>query len=92
MISNSSGTDTPWSAKPFNTPAANSSPVTTELPPKDPDLAKETPASIELLLNSNDKRELGSINASGGNDKNEVQIYRINATVRGGNKCADRLL
>ncbi|MBS6045976.1 MULTISPECIES: PilW family protein [Neisseriaceae] len=63
-----------------------------ELPPKDPDLAKETPASIELLLNSNDKRELGSINASGGNDKNEVQIYRINATVRGGNKCADRLL
>ena len=63
-----------------------------ELPPKNPDLAKETPASIELLLNSNDKRELGSINASGGNDKNEVQIYRINATVRGGNKCADRLL
>lgn len=63
-----------------------------ELPPKSPDLAKETPASIELLLNSNDKRELGSINASGDNDKNEVQIYRINATVRGGNKCADRLL
>ncbi len=26
---NLSGTDTPWSAKPFNTPAANSSPVTT---------------------------------------------------------------
>lgn len=49
-----------------------------ELPPKNPDLAKETPASIELLLESN--------------DKNEVQIYRINATVRGGNKCADRLL
>ena len=46
---------------------------------------KETPASIELLLNG------GSINAGGGND-NEVQIYRINATVRGGNKCADRLL
>ena len=62
-----------------------------ELPPKNPDLAKETPASIELLLNSNDKRELGSINAGGSND-NEVQIYRINATVRGGNKCADRLL
>ena len=49
-----------------------------ELPPKNPDLAKETPTSIELLLESN--------------DKNEVQIYRINATVRGGNKCADRLL
>ena len=63
-----------------------------ELPPKNPDLAKETPASIELLLNSNDKRELGSINAGGSNDKNEVQIYRINATIRGGNKCADRLL
>ncbi|MGP1363646.1 prepilin-type N-terminal cleavage/methylation domain-containing protein [Neisseria sp. DTU_2020_1000833_1_SI_GRL_NUU_006] len=62
-----------------------------ELPPKNPDLAKETPASIELLLNSNDKRELGSINAGGSND-NEVKIYRINATVRGGNKCADRLL
>jgi len=62
-----------------------------ELPPKNPDLAKETPASIELLLNSNDKREPGSINAGGSND-NEVQIYRINATVRGGNKCADRLL
>ncbi len=62
-----------------------------ELPPKSPDLAKETPASIELLLNSNDKREPGSINAGGSND-NEVQIYRINATVRGGNKCADRLL
>lgn len=63
-----------------------------ELPPKSPDLAKETPASIELLLNSNEKRKPGSINAGGGNDKNEVQIYRINATVRGGNKCADRLL
>ena len=63
-----------------------------ELPPKSPDLAKETPASIELLLNSNEKREPGSINTGGDNDKNEVQIYRINATVRGGNKCADRLL
>ena len=46
----------------------------------------ETPASIELLLNS------GSINAGGSNDKNKVQLYQINATVRGGNKCADRLL
>ena len=63
-----------------------------ELPPKSPDLAKETPASIELLLNSNEKRKPGSINAGGDNDKNEVHIYRINATVRGGNKCADRLL
>ena len=53
---------------------------------------KETPASIELRLNKNDEKELGSINAGGDNDKNEVQIYRINATVRGGNKCADRLL
>lgn len=46
----------------------------------------ETPASIELLLNS------GSINAGGSNDENKVQLYQINATVRGGNKCADRLL
>lgn len=48
---------------------------------------KETPASIELLLNGGN-----SINVGKNNDKNEVQIYRINATVRGGNKCADRLL
>ena len=41
----------------------------------------ETPASIELLLNS------GSINAGGSNDENKVQLYQINATVRGGNKC-----
>ena len=46
----------------------------------------EAPASIELLLNS------GSINAGGSNDENKVQLYQINATVRGGNKCADRLL
>ena len=46
---------------------------------------KETPASIELLLNS------GSINADG-DSKNKVQVYRINATVRGGNTCADRSL
>ena len=46
----------------------------------------ETPASIELLLNS------GSIDAGGSNDENKVQLYQINATVRGGNKCADRLL
>lgn len=48
---------------------------------------KETPASIEILLNGGN-----SINVGKNNDKNEVQIYRINATVRGGNKCADRLL
>lgn len=46
---------------------------------------KETPASIELLLNS------GSINADG-DSENQVQVYRINATVRGGNTCADRSL
>lgn len=46
----------------------------------------EAPAAIELLLNS------GSINAGGSNDENKVQLYQINATVRGGNKCADRLL
>ncbi len=48
---------------------------------------KETPASIEILLNGGN-----SINVGKNNDKNQVQIYRINATVRGGNKCADRLL
>ena len=48
---------------------------------------KETPASIVILLNGGN-----SINVGKNNDKNEVQIYRINATVRGGNKCADRLL
>jgi prepilin-type N-cleavage/methylation domain protein len=46
----------------------------------------EAPAAIELLLNS------GSFNAGGSNDENKVQLYQINATVRGGNKCADRLL
>ena len=52
-----------------------------KLQPKD-----EAPAAIELLLNS------GSFNAGGSNDENKVQLYQINATVRGGNKCADRLL
>ena len=45
--------------------------------------AAVTPAEVEILLNS------GKFAASA---DNEVYAYRINATIRGGNVCANRTL
>ena len=45
----------------------------------------KSPASIQIVLNN------GSINPSKEQD-NKVDIYNINATIRGGNVCADRSL
>ena len=44
-----------------------------------------SPASIQIVLNN------GSIDPSKEQD-NKVDIYNINATIRGGNVCADRSL
>lgn len=45
----------------------------------------KSPASIQIVLNN------GSIDSSKEQD-NKVDIYNINATIRGGNVCADRSL
>lgn len=45
----------------------------------------KSPASIQIVLNN------GSIDPSKEQD-NKVDIYNINATIRGGNVCADRSL
>ena len=45
----------------------------------------KSPASIQIVLNN------GSIDPSKEQD-NKVDIYKINATIRGGNVCADRSL
>ena len=45
----------------------------------------KSPASIQIVLNN------GSIDPSKAQD-NKVDIYKINATIRGGNVCADRSL
>lgn len=44
-------------------------------------------ASVQIILN----KDKGSINPSKEQD-NKVDIYKINATIRGGNVCADRSL
>ena len=51
----------------------------------DTSIEAKSPASIQIVLNN------GSIDLSKEQD-NKVDIYNINATIRGGNVCADRSL
>ena len=51
----------------------------------DTSIEAKSPASIQIVLNN------GSIDPSKEQD-NKVDIYNINATIRGGNVCADRSL
>ena len=51
----------------------------------DTSIEAKSPASIQIVLNG------GSIDSSTEKD-NKVDIYNINATIRGGNVCADRSL
>ena len=51
----------------------------------DTSIEAKSPASIQIVLNN------GSIDPSKEQD-NKVDIYNINATIRGGNVCADRAL
>ena len=53
----------------------------------DTSIEAKSPASIQIVLN----KDKGSINPSKEQD-NKVDIYKINATIRGGNVCADRSL
>ena len=51
----------------------------------DTSIEAKSPASVQIVLNG------GSIDSSTEKD-NTVNIYKINATIRGGNVCADRSL